>query len=120
MEAKPGTIAWFDLTTDRADELRDFYADVAGWGTQGIDMGGYEDYVMTNGEDGVAGICHKRGCNEGQPGGWMLYINVADLDASLAKAVGRGGKQIGETRDVGGRMAIVEDPSGALFALYQA
>ncbi|HEX7810106.1 MAG TPA: VOC family protein, partial [Thermoanaerobaculia bacterium] len=90
---KIGTISWVDLTVPDAGGLRDFYRDVTGWESVGLDMGGYEDYCMNvaGTEQTVAGICHSRGNNAGLPQQWMIYINVADLDASLEKVRSGGG-----------------------------
>lgn len=116
-----GTVGWIDLTIPDADRVRDFYASVLGWTPEPLDMGGYADYVMKAGERAVAGVCHARGVNAGVPGAWLLYFMVADLDAALAQVHAGGGKRVGEVRSMGSaRMAIIQDPSGAVCALYQA
>lgn len=121
---RPGTIGWIDIAVDDAVSLRDFYAAVVGWRAEGCDMGGYEDFNMIPGPDGspVAGICHARGSNAGLPGAWMIYIVVADLDASLEAAKARGGEVIHGPRgnDQYGRSAVIRDPAGAVCALWQA
>lgn len=123
MSAKAiGSIGWFDLTVADAPALRDFYRDVVGWTATELDMGGYPDFVMNlpGSDESVAGICHARGGNAGLPPVWLLYIIVADLDASLAKVVEGGGKVRSPARSAGGgRFAVIEDPSGACCALYQ-
>lgn len=122
-ETKPiGSIGWFDLTVENADEVRDFYQAVVGWEAVPLSMGDYSDYCMnqTDGET-VAGICHARGGNAGLPPQWLMYITVADLDQSIAEVAGRGGKVIlgpkayGETA----RYAVIQDPAGAAVALFQ-
>ena len=117
-----GAVGWFDLTVDDAETVRDFYEQVVGWTWQGHDMGDYEDYMMSTPDGrGVAGVCHARGPNEGVPPHWMLYVNVADLDESLARCKAMGGEQLGEEREMGtyGRRAYVKDPAGAALALIQ-
>jgi uncharacterized protein len=118
-----GTIGWVDLTVPDADRVRDFYADVVGWTASAVDMGGYSDYCMNAPASGqtVAGVCHARGPNAAQPGGWMVYLMVADLEASLERVAARGGEVVGEPRQAGqGRFCVIRDPSGALCGLYQA
>ena len=85
-------------------------------------MGDYADYVMKADGSAVAGVCHARGTNEGQPAGWMIYIVVEDLDASLEACAARGGKIRVPVRNMGGegRFAVIEDPAGSTCALYQA
>ncbi|MDH4043636.1 MAG: VOC family protein [Gemmatimonadota bacterium] len=119
----PGTIGWIDLTVDDAGSIRDFYAAVAGWTHEGVDMGGYADFtMMPPGGDPVAGICHARGGNAGLPAQWMIYIVVENLDAALEAATARGGAIVRATRDMGstGRYAVIRDPAGAVAALFEA
>ena len=69
----------------------------------------------------VAGICHARGENADLPAQWMVYINVANLDDSIAACQQLGGQLLCEPRQVGnGRCAVIRDPAGACAALYQA
>ena len=119
---KPGQIGWIDLTIEDAPRLRDFYADVAGWTFDELSMGDYADYVMKSGDEAVGGICHARGTNAGQPSGWMIYIVVDDLDRALEACAAGGGTVRVPARSMGGeaRFAVIEDPSGAVCALYQA
>ena len=116
----PGTIAWHDLTVADAPMLRDFYRAVVGWEPEPIAMGDYSDFVMrADGED-VAGVCHARGANAGLPAQWLVYITVADLDHSLAECERLGGRALTPIRSYGGgRYAVIEDPAGAVCALYQ-
>ena len=117
----PGTIGWFDLTVADAPKVRDFYQGVAGWEAHPIDMGGYSDFAVgPPGGDPVAGVCHARGANASQPPVWMIYITVADLDASVRRAVELGGKVLVPAKTVGkARYCVVQDPAGAAAALYQ-
>ena len=117
-----GKIGWLDITVDDAPALRDFYAAVVGWKPEEVGMSGYSDYNMTmpaNGEP-TAGVCHARGDNADLPPQWLIYIVVADLDESLRSCRDGGGKVVREPRALaGGRFAIIEDPVGAMTALYQ-
>lgn len=118
---KVGTIGWTDLTVPDAVAVQNFYVHVAGWTAAPLSMGEYDDYVMTApGGETVGGICHARGRNAGQPPGWMMYITVADLDASLAACTANGGRIVAEPRGAGGtaRYAVIADPSGATVALF--
>lgn len=117
-----GTIAWTDLTVKNAEEVRDFYRDVAGWRTSPVDMGGYDDFNMyPPGErDPVAGVCHARESNADLPPHWLLYVIVDDLDVRLARCRERGGSVAAGPRPLsGGRFAVVRDPAGAVLALYE-
>jgi uncharacterized protein len=119
----PGSIAWIDVTVPDADKLRHFYSAVAGWRSDAVDMGGYQDYTMRPVAGGpVAGICHKRGVNQDLPPVWMIYINVINLEASVQRCRDLGGKVlIGPyLMEQGNRVAVIEDPAGVICALYQA
>jgi len=117
-----GKIGWIDMTVDDAKGLRDFYQQVVGWKVEDTNMGDYDDYTMMTPGDGdaIAGVCHARGSNADLPGGWLIYITVADVEASAAACVANGGKVVVETRGLaGGRFCVIEDPNGATAALYQ-
>lgn len=121
--SETGRIGWIDQTTPDADRVRDFYAAVAGWQAEPVDMGGYSDYTMMT-ADGVAvgGICHTRGANAAVPPGWLIYITVPDLDAALEAAGRLGGRRFGEVRGRAGeaRFCVIQDPGGAMAVLYEA
>jgi predicted enzyme related to lactoylglutathione lyase len=116
-----GIIAWTDLTVPNADAVRDFYSEVVGWRANEVDMGGYADYSMqepTSGKE-VAGVCHARGGNAELPAQWLVYITVADLDASIARCTALGGSVIAGPKGSGARYCVIRDPAGAVAALYQ-
>jgi uncharacterized protein len=117
-----GSIGWVDLTVPEAEELKGFYEQVAGWKPQPLSMGDYNDYVMTAGETGVAGICHRSGPNAAIPPVWLIYIVVADLSISLDLCAQLGGAVIMEPKGGPGeaRYAVIRDPAGVVCALYQA
>ena len=118
-----GKIGWIDISVDDATGLRDFYRNVVGWKSEDVSMGDYADYSMSMPAKGdvVTGICHARGSNAGLKGGWLIYITVADVQASAATCTANGGKVIVEPRDLaGGKFCVIEDPSGATVALYQS
>ena len=116
-----GSIGWADLTVEHADMVRDFYKEVVGWTTTDVDMGGYSDYCMNQPGDGksTAGVCHARGTNKGLPPVWLMYITVEDLEKSKARAVELGGKVLHESGGEKNRFCVIEDPAGAVAALYQ-
>lgn len=114
----PGRIVWTDLTIENADEIRDFYRQVIGWQVSLVEMDGYNDYNMfpAGSENPAAGICHARGMNANLPAQWLIYITVENLEESLARCEAMGGKVL--VRHATTPMAVVQDPAGAIFALY--
>ena len=76
-----GTVGWVDLTVPDAEKLRDFYTAVVGWKAQGLDMGRYEDFVMStpSGKGAESWLVAHRGnhqaaggCAGGRPRRWPL------------------------------------------------
>jgi hypothetical protein len=58
---------------------------------------------------------------EGVPNHWHVYFAVTDADATAAKIKSRGGSVMVEPFDTPiGKMAVVTDPQGAVFSLFQA
>jgi predicted enzyme related to lactoylglutathione lyase len=121
--AHVGKIGWLDITVPDGQKLRDFYKRVVGWNAQGIEMGGYEDFLMSPpaGGDAVAGICNSRGVNVGLPNVWLPYFTVADVEASARTVEVLGGRLRTPIRSMGdqGRYVVIEDSGGALSALFQ-
>ena len=115
-----GAVGWVDLTIEDAESLRAFYASVVGWKSEPVDMGGYSDYVMQEPENGEprTGVCHKRGVNAGTPSCWLVYFVVADLERSVESSKELGGKLLVDRRKPG-NFCVIEDPAGAICALYQ-
>lgn len=118
-----GSIGWTDLTVGNAEDVRDFYAAVVGWKPSAVDMGGYQDFTMSQPASGdpVAGVCHDRGSNADLPAQWLVYITVENMDRSAKSCVERGGKVLAGPRGMGshGRYCVIRDPAGAVAALFE-
>ena len=116
-----GSIGWRDLTVENAPALRDFYTAVVGWSVEEASMGDYSDYVMkdANGK-AVGGVCHARETNADLPPQWLVYVVVENLEKSLDETMKRGGDVVAPPRGLmGGKMAVVKDPAGAVIALWE-
>ena len=117
-----GKVGWIDISVDDATGLTDFYAEVTGWQPESVSMGDYDDFSMKtpHSDTSVAGICHARGSNADIPSQWLIYITVEDVDASARACTERGGKLIVAPKALGdARFCVIEDPAGAVAALYQ-
>lgn len=99
-----GKIGWVDLTTPKADEVRKFYESVTGWSSTPVAMESYEDFCMnrSGSTDPVAGICRARGHNADLPSGWLIYITVTDLSASIDLCGQFGGRVLRPPRVIEG------------------
>jgi len=120
----PGTIAWTDLAVPDAEPLARFYESVVGWRPEPVSMGDYDDLNMVSPATGqpAAGICHARGSNSDLPPVWLIYILVEDLEKSLAACKNKGGKVLVGPKGMGpgSAYAVIQDPAGAVAALYQS
>lgn len=121
MAKQNGQLLWLDLTVEDADGIRDFYREVIGWQSEAVEVDDYHDYNMTQEGEPIAGISWKRGVNAKLPPVWMVYLGVEDLDASLATCQRLGGQVLVAPSDENGHTyAVIQDPAGAICALYLA
>lgn len=115
----PGSPAWADLGTPDIDAVRDLYSEVMGWAiSEGSpEFGGYCMAVSADSE--VAGFGPLA---EGAPPAWLLYFATDDADRTAAHVLENGGTIHMPTHEVGdaGRFVVAADPTGAVFALWEA
>ena len=114
-----GKFIWCDLSAYRPEEAMDFYGKLLGWRFEG-DAQSY--YYASSGADAVAGIFDMpaffRKIN--MPSFWMSYIQVASVDAAVATATTAGGKvELEDQFGDDGRIALIRDPLGAGFTVYE-
>jgi predicted enzyme related to lactoylglutathione lyase len=120
-----GSFCWIELGTTDQTVAKNFYGSIFGWTPNDNPMGPGEVYTIfkLEGRDAAAGYT-LRADQRAQhvPPHWMLYIMVDNVDASAAKVPQLGGKVIVAPFDVmdAGRMAVIADPAGAYFCLWQA
>jgi predicted enzyme related to lactoylglutathione lyase len=116
----PGTFSWVDLGTTDADGAKSFYGTLLGWQFDDMPVPDAPPYSMaTIGGRTVAALYPKQ--DEHAPPAWLSYVTVADADAIAARAAELGGTVISEPFNVleAGRMAVLQDPTGAVFAVWQ-
>ena len=122
---RPGSFCWIELATTDQASAKKFYSDLFGWAIHDMPMGPSESYTLfqLQGKDAAAGYtlrAEERA--HGVPPHWMLYIAVGNADAAAKRAVELGAKIFAPPFDVGtfGRMAVIQDPTGAMFSIWQA
>lgn len=117
----PGEFCWVDLSSPDVDASAAFYRSLIGWEFERAEpaeeAGGYG--TLTHEGKAVAGLGPIQ--NEGQPPAWSSYVSVADADATAKKIADAGGTVLFDPFDVFdvGRMAVCQDPEGAVFSLWQ-
>jgi predicted enzyme related to lactoylglutathione lyase len=118
-----GTLCWADLSTPDQDCASKFYADLFGWKIMKEDeVPEHNYYHIQNGEDFIGGIPPASYRDPKVPPHWLAYFAVSDCDASAAKAKELGAKFVmpPTTFEDVGRFAVVSDPQGAMFAIFQS
>ncbi|HVS00671.1 MAG TPA: VOC family protein [Thermoanaerobaculia bacterium] len=102
------TISYFEIAGSSSEKLAEFYGEVFGWKAA---PGPFPQYVAL-GEDSGAGL--PGGFRQEERSEVVLYIKVADLQATLDEVVRAGGKVLIPPTLVPGvvHFALFEDPCG--------
>jgi predicted enzyme related to lactoylglutathione lyase len=117
----PGTFSWVDLNTPDQHAAKRFYSELFGWEYEDRDAGPGVVYAMARvGGQDVAAISPPPPGDEGPPR-WNSYITVDEVDASARRATELGAIVVSEPFDVfdAGRMAVLRDPVGAFFMVWE-
>ncbi|MEA2420363.1 MAG: uncharacterized protein QOE60_2569 [Thermoleophilaceae bacterium] len=116
----PGTFSWTDLSTSDPDGAKAFYTELFGWDTEDNPIPDGGVYTMAA-RDGKAVAAMSATQQEGQPPSWNSYVTVDSADASAAAAKEHGGTVVMDPFDVMdvGRMALIQDPTGAFLAVWE-
>ncbi len=125
LQYKPGTFCWVELGTTDSAAAKTFYTQLFGWEYEDHPMGPGMVYTMLklNGKDlGALYELMPEMKAQGVPPNWLSYVSVNNADETAEKAKATGATLLKEPFDVmtEGRMAVVQDPTGAVFALWQA
>jgi predicted enzyme related to lactoylglutathione lyase len=120
----PGTFSWTDLTTTDQDAARAFYGELLGWNAEDVPVGeGIVYSLMKVGDAHVAAISPQPQAQReaGVPPMWNSYVTVESADDAAAKAAELGATVHAPPFDVmeAGRMAVIQDPQGAFFMVWQ-
>jgi len=116
------SFCWADLNTPDRDSAKKFYSALLGWKfVPGKDKDDSTYLHIMNGESGIGGLPPAEFLPPGIPPHWMIYYLVSDCDASFAKAASLGAVACVPPMSIegAGRMAVLNDPQGAGFALFQ-
>jgi uncharacterized protein len=117
---KHGTFSWMELGTTDAEAAKRFYGGLFNWTFEDLPAGPDMTYSMASLGGKHVGALYKMG-GEMAPH-WSSYITVDNVDEAAKKVTANGGKIVKDSFDVMdvGRMAVVTDPTGATFCLWQA
>ena len=118
---RPGTFCWVDLWALDVAVAKRFYAELLGWELEEVELPDSPPYT-------VARIAGKAVCGLYQPPGypgppaWASYVAVEDADEVAGRAGAVGATVLAEPFDVlgMGRIALLRDPTDAVFGIWQA
>ena len=127
--AKHGHVWWTELMRRDIDKAAQFYGEVMGWTAEKVSktdpdrppLPGERSYtVFRNGDETVCGVFKMDGPEfAGVPDYWFTYLSVADVDKACEHVVATGGRVLRPVYDVPyvGRIAVIEDPDGAVVGI---
>ena len=115
---EPGVPCWVDTQQPDPQAAMSFYGELFGWEFIGP---GPNDYLVARLRDrDVAGIQPQP--VDGAAAAWTTYVAVEDADDAAARGADQGGEVLVGPFDVlpAGRMAVLADPDGATFCVWEA
>lgn len=119
-----GTPSWVDLSTTDPTAAKSFYGALFGWTAEDVPTpNGTYTLLRSNGKLVAALMDQPQAQRDmGAPPNWATYITVDNIEAATAKAAAAGGTVHMPPMDVmgSGKMSVVQDSTGAYFAMWQA
>lgn len=107
---------WFEVCGRDHEAMKGFYSGLFEWKL--TDMEGMPYATVESSGQGIPGGIGA--APEGQDGHVTFYVEVDDLEASLAKAESLGGSRVLEPTDIpSGQIALFADPEGHVVGLMQ-
>lgn len=121
MDGTHGMVWWTELMTRDPDGARDYYGKVCGWEWESVPMGTSTYWMGKKNGVPLVGVMDMTGQPDydDTPPHWFSYFAVDDVDAACDATRAAGGKVLREPWDVPGtgRIAILQDPTGAPMGL---
>jgi uncharacterized protein len=119
-----GRFLWYEYLAAEPAEAQTFYTKVVGWGTE-VFPSPKMRYDLWTRKGGVAigGLMElpEEPRKAGMSPHWLVYLGTPGVDRTLSQARDLGASLLMGPMDVPdvGRIAVLQDPQGATFALYQ-
>lgn len=112
-----GQFVWHELMTTDTKSAAQFYSKLVGWKTKAWGEDGSYTLFQMAGQQ-MAGLMANP--TPGAPPSWLTYIGTPNVDDTVKQARSLGAKVHKEPSDIPtiGRFAILEDPLGAVFAVF--
>jgi predicted enzyme related to lactoylglutathione lyase len=113
-----GSFCWNELMTNDIEKAKSFYGTTIGWRFDAFPMAMGTYWVAMNGDKPAGGLMPLDDtAPPGTPPHWFSYLEVDDVDTRIKAITANGGKVLRPPFDVPtvGRIAIVQDPTGAVM-----
>ena len=116
-----GCMGWNELQTRDSGSAGDFYGALFGWETESIEQDGALVYTtIKNAGSQNGGFMPLSEEHGDAPSFWLPYFTVASCDETVEKTRGSGGALLAGPMDLpAGRIAVLADPQGAPFAVFE-
>ena len=110
-----GCVLSADIAVPEHERVLRFYAGVLTTGDTPL----WRDDLMNSDGVPIIGLGERSPAHADLPLQWMPHIQVADVAASAARAVGGSGRELMHQRDDSGQSqwAVLSDPNGATFGI---
>lgn len=111
-----GTVFWSELMTTEVEKAKAFYGKALGISFEKFPNPETDYWVAMAAGRPAWGIMDMTG-RPGGPSGWFTYLAVDDVDARVAAATADGAELCMPVFEVPtvGRIAILQDPTGAII-----
>lgn len=120
---EPGAMDWCEVNTKDSEAARGFYTTVFGLESRLLEAPMPTTYHTLHhaslpGDGAAGGVLQMTEAWGDLPPHWMVYFGVESPDTAAAKATELGGKCLHGPFDTPyGRMAVLQDPEGAVFSV---
>jgi predicted enzyme related to lactoylglutathione lyase len=117
----PNLFAHIELTTADLKAAQKFYSKVFAWKLSEMPGMNYTMIDVGNGGNGAGGGMQAKPMPEA-PTGWMPYVQVDDVKATIAKATKAGAVAMLPYQEIGemGAIGIFQDPQGCAIGVWEA
>ncbi|MBS2021666.1 MAG: VOC family protein [Deltaproteobacteria bacterium] len=114
----PALFSYVELHSSNTEKSKGFYGELFGWRFEKAPVPDMIYYSIHGEPDQGGGLMPAE---KDEPSSWLAYVTVPDIQTSLQRAERLGAKTLmGITPVPGhGTMAVLKDPTGAPFALWE-
>ena len=117
----PGCLTWNELQSRDPGPAAGFYAGLFGWETEHMKEDRRLAYVvLKNAGSSNGGVMPMTESHGDAPPYWIPYFTVPSCERVISRATELGGGALAGPLDIGaGRIAVITDPQGAAFAIFE-